>query len=292
MEILVTGAKGQLGSEIRYLTKKKVKSFIGKVKFTFIDVKDLDLGNSEAVIDYFTQNRFDYIINCAAYTAVDKAETEKDLAYLINSVCVKNIVSTLTEKTKLIHLSTDYVFNGQSYLPYTEEMQTNPKSVYGMSKLMGESEALKHDHTMIIRTSWLYSSHGKNFVKTISKLSKEKQELKVVFDQIGNPTFARDLAKAITEILDYSIKTNDFKSGIYHFSNEGVCSWYDLAKEIVYLNKSNCSILPIESKDYPTLATRPFYSVLNKNKIKTDFNISIPHWKDSLINFFKEFKDK
>ncbi len=290
MKILVTGANGQLGSELKYLTKKKVKSFIKGVNFTFIDIKNLDLGNSEAVKEYFTSNTFDYIINCAAYTAVDKAETEKDLAYLINSVSVKNIVSTLTEKTKFIHISTDYVFNGQSYSPYTEEMQTNPKSVYGMSKLMGESEALKHEKTIIIRTSWLYSKHGNNFVKTIHKLSKEKEELKVVFDQIGNPTYARDLAKAIIEILDFSIKTEDFKSGIYHFSNEGVCSWYDLAKEIINLNNSNCSIMAIETKDYPTPATRPFYSVLNKSKIKSEFNITIPHWKDSLINFFKEFK--
>ncbi len=284
--ILVTGADGQLGSEIRNLA-----SNYNNFNFIFTDVKNLDITNINDVEEFFAHHPIDYIINCAAYTAVDKAESNYDSANLINVIGVKNLVA-LSEKysSKLIHISTDYVFDGTNHKPYVETDATNPASVYGKTKLEAEKIILNSSiNAIIIRTSWLYSSFGNNFVKTMIKLGSERKELNVIFDQIGTPTYAFDLGKAILDIVEQSTQNNNkFSQGIYHFSNHGVCSWYDFAIEIMELANINCRINPIESKDYPTPAKRPFYSVLNKSKIQNTFNISIPYWKDSLKQCIKK----
>lgn len=288
INILVTGAKGQLGSEIKTIDKKRLFKFKEQVNFVFTDVDTLDISNAIFLKKFIQDHNFKYIINCAAYTNVDQAETQKEDAYEINANCVKNIVDSIREqKIKFIHISTDYVFNGNQHIPYTEDMEPSPQSVYGNSKLRGEHYAREYENSMIIRTSWLYSSFGKNFAKTMHKLCKEKESLNVVFDQIGTPTYAFDLALAILQIVNQSVSDNRFIPGIYHFSNEGVCSWYDFAKIIAKKSYSKCKINPIESKHYPTPVKRPFYSVLNKQKIKSTFNIEIPHWQDSLDEFFK-----
>ena len=280
-KILITGSNGQLGNELR-----KLSANYPDCKFNFTDVNELDITNSDTLKLHFKANNYDFIINCAAYTAVDKAETETDKALLINSEAVKYLSEiALQYKIKLIHISTDYVFDGTSCLPYTEDIQVSPVSQYGITKLEGEKQIEKSGcDAIIIRTSWLYSSFGNNFVKTILKYSKEKPELKVVFDQIGTPTYAEDLATAILQIIN----SNKFETGIYHFSNEGVCSWYDFALEIVNAKNINCKITPILTSEYPTPAKRPHYSVLNKNKIKSTFNIEILHWKDGLQRCLKE----
>ena len=288
INILVTGANGQLGSELKSIFKKGTLKFNKPVNFIFTDIDTLDISNSVILNKFFQDNSFDYVINCAAYTNVDLAEKEKEKAYDVNATCVKNIVESIKgQNTRFIHISTDYVFDGNSHIPYTENMQTNPQSVYGSSKLDGEKYALASKNAIVIRTSWLYSNFGKNFAKSIHKLCKEKESLNVVFDQVGTPTYAYDLANAILQIVKQSIAENTFSPGIYHFSNEGVCSWYDFAKIIANKAYSKCNINPIESKDYPTPVKRPFYSVLNKNKIKSTYNIKIPHWQDSLNEFFK-----
>jgi dTDP-4-dehydrorhamnose reductase len=290
INVLVTGANGQLGSELKHIHNKGIVKFDRSVNFVFTDIDTLDISNPIFLKKFFQDHSFDFVINCAAYTNVDLAETEKEKAYNVNATCVKNIVEAIKERnlslTKFIHISTDYVFDGKSHIPYTEEMQTNPKSVYGKSKLEGEIFALQYKNSMVIRTSWLYSSYGKNFAKTIHKLCNERESLNVVFDQIGTPTYAYDLAYAIFQIVKQSVSENRFISGIYHFSNEGVCSWYDFAKLIANKAKSNCVINPIESKDYPTPVARPFYSVLNKNKIKSSYKLVIPFWQDSLDEYF------
>ncbi len=289
--ILVTGSNGQLGSELKSIYKKGIVKFDKSVNFVFTDIDTLDISNPIYLKKFFQDHSFDFVINCAAYTNVDLAEKEKEKAYNVNATCVRNIVESIKERnistTKFIHISTDYVFDGNSHIPYTENMQPNPKSVYGNSKLEGEIFALQYKNSMIIRTSWLYSSYGKNFAKTIHKLCKERESLNVVFDQIGTPTYAYDLAFAIFQIIKQSISDNRFITGIYHYSNEGVCSWYDFAKLIANKAKSNCIINPIESKDYPTPVARPFYSVLNKNKIKNTYKLVIPFWQDSLNEYFK-----
>jgi dTDP-4-dehydrorhamnose reductase len=286
--ILITGAKGQLGSEIESLYLNKYKDISELANFSFTDIDSLDLSNSEDVKQYINETTFDYIINCAAYTNVDKAESDKDQAFLINSKSVKNIVESMNDNTKFVHISTDYVFDGNAHIPYTEEMPTSPTSVYGESKREGELYCLKSNNSMVIRTSWLYSSFGNNFAKTMLKLGKEREELKVVFDQVGTPTYAKDLARAIIEIISQSIINSHFVPGVYHYSNEGICSWYDFAKTIIDQSKSKCMVTPIESKDYPTPVKRPFYSVLNKHKIKNTFNITIPHWTEGLKEFFTD----
>ena len=292
ISILVTGANGQLGNEIRYLYKTNPFKFEKVVNFEFTDIDTLDLTNSIFLKKFIGDHSFDFIVNCAAYTNVDLAESEKEKATDINSVCVKNIVEAIENSTtKFIHISTDYVFDGKNHFPYTEEMHTNPTSVYGSSKLEGENIALRYDKTVVIRTSWLYSTYGKNFAKTIHKLCKEKESLNIVFDQIGSPTYAKDLAHVIFQIIDQTVKENQFNNGIYHYSNEGVCSWYDFAKIIVKKSGSECKVNPIESKDYPTPVKRPFYSVLNKGKIKQTFNLEIPHWQESLNEFFKNLNN-
>jgi dTDP-4-dehydrorhamnose reductase len=222
------------------------------------------------------------IVNCAAYTAVDKAESEVEKAFLINDSAVENIAKIASKfSCKIIHISTDYVFDGFGNKPYEEGDLTNPISIYGKSKLAGEQHVIMLPNAMIIRTAWLYSTFGNNFVKTMIRLGKEKKEIKVVFDQIGSPTYAADLAQVIIEILKLN-NTGYFKPGIYHFSNEGACSWFDLASEIMFESALNCKVVPIETHDYPTPVKRPAFSVFNKAKIKKTFNISIPWWKDSL----------
>ena len=277
--ILVTGSKGQLGSELIELSQE-----YSKHQFFFTDVDELDILDKKTLKDFISGFQPDYVINCAAYTAVDKAETEFELAVKVNFEAVKNLAQICkANNTKLIHVSTDYVFDGKQSIPYIETDKTNAVSAYGKSKLKGEKTILatKDLDAIIIRTSWLYSSYGNNFVKTISKYAKERNELSIVFDQIGCPTFAGDLAKSILEIIEFSEK-NEFKKGIYHFSNEGVCSWYDFTKEIVKMSKIDCKINPIRTSQYPTPAVRPAYSVFDKSKIKSTFKITVPFWKDSL----------
>ncbi|MBU0633412.1 dTDP-4-dehydrorhamnose reductase [bacterium] len=279
--ILVTGSNGQLGSEIKTLHADYAYNFF------FTDKNELDITNQSAIENFIDKNDINVIINCAAYTAVDKAETDIELADKINHLAVKNLALTCKEKDlQLIHISTDYVFDGKNYRPYTEDDKTAPQSVYGSSKLAGENAMLHNNpkNSIIIRTSWVYSSFGANFVKTMLRLGKEKERLGVIYDQVGTPTYARDLAKTILDILP-KIKNEDVS--IYNYSNEGVLSWYDFAKEIMRMAKLDCIIYPIETKEYPTPASRPHYSLLNKSKIKNEFCIAIPFWKESLNECLK-----
>ncbi len=287
MNILVTGANGQLGSEIRVLSDNYIYNYF------FTEKSKLDITKKEDIEEFINKNKINLIINCAAYTAVDKAESEKELADLINHKAVKYLAEISKQKNiPLIHISTDYVFDGKNYKPYTQEDKTNPQGVYGFTKLKGEEAFISSGAKgIIIRTSWVYSTFGANFVKTMLRL-KDKKELGVVFDQIGTPTYARDLAKTILEIVDkHYEKLNNFKCEIFHYSNEGVCSWYDFAKAIFEIKDIDIKINPIESKDYRTPAKRPFYSVLNKNKIKKEFGIEIPYWVDSLKKCVKEIDE-
>jgi dTDP-4-dehydrorhamnose reductase len=279
--VLVTGSNGQLGNELRVVSK----NFYG-YDFIFTDIESLDITSKENTSEFIRNANPDWIINCAAYTLVDKAEDEPDKALLVNGTAVKNIAEAVREtECKLIHISTDYVFDGKANVPYDELVVPNPMSAYGRSKLAGEKAAMLHQHSMIIRTGWLYSSFGSNFVKTILKHGKVKESLNVVFDQTGTPTYAADLANAIMQIISGVIRNQiAFNAGIYHYSNEGVCSWYDFATEIVREARLECIINPILSKDYPTAAQRPFYSVLDKSKIKENYSLSIPHWRISLKN--------
>ncbi|MGQ7869263.1 dTDP-4-dehydrorhamnose reductase [Sunxiuqinia sp. sy24] len=288
VKILVTGAEGQLGSAIK-AQAADLKDF----QFLFTDIQELDLTNQAAVSLFVDTEEPDYIINCAAYTAVDIAEKEADLARLINTK-VPAYLGRMGKKhqAKVIHVSTDYVFDGTSYTPYTENDLVNPESVYGKSKLNGEIALLKEaPSSMVIRTSWLYSSYGKNFLKTMVKLGEERDELRVVSDQVGTPTYAGDLAQVILTIISKTEnKLCDWKPGIYHYSNEGVCSWYDFAKAIHELAGITCYVHPIATEEYPTPAVRPSYSVLNKSKIKRIFGIQIPYWRDSLKKCIIELK--
>ncbi len=277
MNILVTGANGQLGNEIRRISG----NFPGD-QFFFTDVAELDITHPASVEDFFDTNGVQLVINCAAYTAVDKAESEESAATLINSTAVQYLAKACDRfDAAIIHVSTDYVYDGCAYKPYTEDHDTAPASVYGRSKLAGEKAALSCPKSVVIRTSWLYSSFGNNFVKTMLRLGKERETLNVVFEQVGTPTYAADLAQAIMVIAEHA-KQNKLQHGIFHYSNEGVCSWYDFACEIMRLAGLKCVVQPIETKDYPTPASRPHYSVLNKFRIKTAYGIVIPHWQDSL----------
>lgn len=291
--ILVTGAYGQLGSEIRDLVLNGEFLILNeKYNFYFTNREDLDITNEHAIKSFITKNDIKIIINCAAYTAVDKAESDEEMADQVNHLAVKHLASISKERgIKLVHISTDYVFDGTNYKPYTETDSTNPMGVYGKTKLDGEDELIKINpsNSIIIRTSWVYSSHSANFVKTILRLGKEKEQLGVIFDQVGTPTYARDLAKAILEIIP---KIQNSKLNIYHYSNEGVTSWYDFAKEIMRMSKSKCHINPIETYQYPTPAKRPYYSVLSKSKIKKEFGLSIPYWKDGLDDCLKRLGER
>ncbi|WP_455755651.1 dTDP-4-dehydrorhamnose reductase [Sulfurimonas sp.] len=279
--ILVTGSNGQVGSELRELSKNYEHNFF------FTDKESLDITNPHALTEFIELNNIEIIINSAAYTTVDKAEGEKDLADLVNHIAVKNLATISKDKNiKLIHISTDYVFDGKAHMPYKEEDTTNPIGVYGKTKLNGENAMVSINplNSIIIRTSWVYSSFGANFVKTMLKLGKDRDELGVIFDQIGSPTYARDLAKTILDIFPKIINK---KVEIYNYSNEGVLSWYDFAKEIMRMAKIDCKVNPIESKDYPTPVKRPHYSLLNKSKIKEKFGVSVPYYKDSLDECLK-----
>lgn len=275
MNILITGCNGQLGNELQLLEKN-----YSEHTFFNTDVHELDITNAEAIDKFVSSNNIDIIINCAAYTAVDKAESNKELCQVLNAEAPAYLAKAISKRNGwMIQVSTDYVFDGTKNTPYVETDGPCPNSVYGSTKLDGEKaveQACKN--TMIIRTAWLYSSFGNNFVKTMMRLGKEKDELNVIFDQIGTPTYARDLAIAIMTAVEKGIVP-----GIYHFSNEGVISWYDFTKAIHRLSGiSSCHVRPIHTEEYPTAATRPHYSVLDKTKIKKTYGIEIPYWEDSL----------
>ena len=273
--VLITGANGQLGSEIRVASP-----LFPQFRFFFTDVQELDICDKDAVRAFVTENKIEAIVNCAAYTAVDKAEDDPETCYKINRDAVEILAEVAREfKLQIIHVSTDYVFDGKSFLPYSEEMAVSPSTVYGKSKLEGETVLTEIcPDAVIVRTSWLYSSFGNNFVKTMLRLGREKENLTVIFDQIGTPTYAADLAEAILSIL----ASGNPQPGIYHYSNEGVCSWYDFTRSIHRFAGITCNLTPIESKEYPVRTPRPHFSVLNKAKIKQTFGIAIPHWEDSL----------
>lgn len=288
MNILVTGSNGQLGSEIKDLVLN-----YKKFNFFFKDLPELNISNSNQIDVFFFENKINTVINCAAYTAVDKAEGDEILAEKVNSEGVLNLVNALEKVNgKLIHISTDYVFDGNTFLPYEEIDEVNPIGIYGNTKRRGELAVINSDiDGIVIRTSWLYSVYGNNFVKTMLKLGNEKDELGVIFDQVGTPTNASDLAKTCLNILSHESSANiSTKGKIYHYSNEGVISWYDFARAIMELGSLDCKIRPIETKHFPTIAKRPHYSVLNKSKIKTDFNIEIPYWRDSLEKCIEKLK--
>lgn len=303
--ILVTGKNGQLGQSLQKLVEDSSLSLgmTAGMEFTFVGRDELDLTCSESIDAFFNNQRFDAIINCAAYTAVDKAESESKLADQINHIAVAQLAEIAKQQAiPLIHISTDYVFNGQGFKPCVETDTTDPQNVYGLTKLKGE-QAMQASGCAgaIIRTSWVYSEFGNNFVKTMMRLGKERDSLNVIFDQIGSPTYAGDLAAAILAMVDYFLRNRSqvqlgnevSKKGaeIYHYSNEGVCSWYDFAKAIFELSDISCQVNPIETKDYPTPAKRPHYSLMNKTKIKLDLpNLMIPYWRDSLKTCLKELE--
>lgn len=284
MKILVTGANGQLGNEMKNILEKECP---GVTLYT--DIQELDLLDAQAVGLFVSKNEITHIVNCAAYTAVDKAEEDKALCAAVNIDAVKNIANAADAVgAKIIHISTDYVFDGTAHRPYKESDKVNPMSQYGTTKRTGETAliALAPD-SIIIRTSWLYSPYGNNFVKTMIKLGEERTQLKVVCDQIGTPTYAKDLAKAIYAILI----SHQWVEGIYHFSNEGACSWYDFTKSIHRIaGIKTCEVLPIPTEDYPTAAMRPAYSILNKSKIKATYGIEIPYWEESLQECINRLK--
>lgn len=272
---LVTGANGQLGQELRLILGDKAE---------YVDYADLDITDAAAVKDFCRTRAFEAIINCAAYTAVDKAESEPEKAWAVNAMGPKNLAAT---GISMVQISTDYVFDGRKCRPYVEDDEANPQSVYGKSKLAGEQAVLETaSSAVVLRTAWLYSPFGNNFVKTMLRLGAEKEELKVVFDQVGTPTYAAHLAQAVVAVLP---RLEGGYKEVFHFSNEGVCSWYDFAAEIMAQGGRNCKVLPIESKDYPTAAERPAFSVLNKTKFKTSFGMEIPHWKKGLEECLKRF---
>jgi dTDP-4-dehydrorhamnose reductase len=277
--ILITGANGQLGNELKVVSR----NFYG-YDFIFTDIETLDLTNPIHVSDFIKKSAPDWIINCAAYTLVDKAESEPEMAMSINALAVRNIADAINgSDCRFVHVSTDYVYDGKANVPYNENVHPNPQSAYGRSKLEGEKFALQHPGTMVIRTSWLYSSFGNNFVKTILRHAGEKPMLRVVFDQTGSPTYAADLAEAIMFIISGVIRNHfALKAGIYNYTNEGVCTWYDFAKEIVNEAGLECVVNPVLTKDYRQTAERPAYSVMDKSKIKENYGLEIPHWRTSL----------
>ena len=287
LKILVTGANGQLGSEIR-----RIANDTNAYNFTFVDIEEMDLADEGSVNRFFEGKHFDFIINCAAYTAVDRAEEESALAYRVNSDAVKLVATIcLEKKIRLIHISTDYVFDGYGNTPIPDTAAPHPLSVYGESKLAGEQHVLNIlKDAYIIRTAWVYSYFGKNFVKTIARLAKERDTLGVVYDQVGSPTHAKDLADAIIRII-HSIESDKVDApGIYHYANEGVTSWYDLACFIIQHYGFPCQVNPISTEEYKTLAIRPRYTVLDKRKIKVTFGIEIPHWHESLLSCLNELR--
>ena len=287
MNILVTGANGQLGNEMR------IVSASSKDRYVFTDVEELDITDRNALLDFVKSEQIHVIVNCAAYTNVDKAEEEQEFAELLNATAVGYLAEAMKDVGgTLIHVSTDYVFGGGQYnTPCKENAPENPTGVYGLTKLHGE-QAIKDAgcHYIIIRTAWLFSEFGKNFVKTMLNLTETKPQLKVVFDQVGTPTYAYDLASAIFDIVEN--RKFEGNEGIYHYSNEGVCSWFDFAMMIAkYAGHGNCDIQPCHSEEFPSKVIRPAYSVLDKTKIKETFGIKVPYWTDSLIKCMTNIKN-
>ena len=275
MKILITGCNGQLGNEMQLLEMENPQH-----TYFNTDVAELDITDQKAIETFVNENRIDGIVNCAAYTAVDKAEDNETLCTLLNAEAPAYLAAAIGQRGGwMIQISTDYVFDGTQHTPYTEEADTCPNSVYGKTKLVGELNVQKFcAQSMIIRTAWLYSTFGNNFVKTMIRLGKEKPELGVIFDQIGTPTYARDLAVAIFAAINQGIVP-----GIYHFSNEGVISWYDFTKAIHRIaGITTCHVRPLHTSEYPTPAKRPHYSVLDKTKIKQTYNLEVPYWEESL----------
>ncbi len=279
--ILIIGSKGQLG-----LSFRSIEFLYPDYKFFYADRRDFDLRDKNSINDFFKKKEFETIINCAAYTLVDEAQSKPDLADQINHLAVKQIAEIAKKnKSKFIHISTDYVFNGRSKIPYVETDKTEPLNVYGKSKLDGDEAIQKilANNLIIIRTSWIYSEYGNNFVRTILKLGKELDNLDIINDQIGTPTYAKDLARTIMTIIQSKqFNKKIFRSEIFHFSNEGLCSWYDFAKKIFELNDVKCNLSPIKTEAYPAPANRPRYGVLNKSKIKKIFGLTISNWEDSI----------
>jgi len=285
MKVLVTGANGQLGTSL----KNRQKNF-SKIDFVFTDVDELDITNEEELEAFFHHQDFDYLVNCAAYTAVDKAEEDQENAMRLNVHAVK-LLARFSKKNnfKIIHISTDYIFGGKNFRPYTEEAIPEPESIYASTKYDAEKILAEFsNNAIILRTSWLYSEYGNNFVKTIIKLANEREELRIIADQIGTPTYAGDLASAIMTVINNYPKTQ--KTEVYHFSNQGIASWYDFAVEIVSLSRLDCNVKPIRTEEYPLPAIRPFYSVMDKRKFTDTFNIEIPHWKESLKTCISNLK--
>ena len=276
MKILITGCNGQLGNEMQLLEKENPQH-----TYFNTDVAELDITDQQAIETFVNENQIDGIVNCAAYTAVDKAEDNEDLCTLLNAEAPAYLAAAIGKRGGwMIQISTDYVFDGTQHTPYTEDADTCPNSVYGKTKLVGELNVQKFcAQAMIIRTAWLYSTFGNNFVKTMIRLGKEKPELGVIFDQIGTPTYARDLAMAIFAAINQGIVP-----GIYHFSNEGVISWYDFTKAIHRIaGITTCHVRPLHTAEYPTPANRPHYSVLDKTKIKQTYHLEVPYWEESLV---------
>ena len=284
--ILITGSKGQLGRNIQQAAAKSFPHF----SFVCADVDELDITQAAAVHNFCTQHQPKFIINCAAYTAVDKAEDETEKAAVVNTDAVMNLTEAAASiNAFLLHISTDYVFDGNTNMPYTEKDAVNPLSVYGKTKLAGEHAALAYARSMVVRTAWLYAAEGNNFVNTMLRLGNERTSVNVVNDQYGSPTYAYDLAKTLLKIVDKVNKNPAaFHSGIYHFTNEGTCSWFDFAKKIMELGQCNCIVNPVNSAAYPTAAHRPKYSALSKEKIKQTYGIRIASWEDGLIRCFKQ----
>ncbi|HBL77273.1 MAG: dTDP-4-dehydrorhamnose reductase [Bacteroidetes bacterium GWF2_42_66] len=285
-KLLITGANGQLGSEI-----KKIAGQFSNLEFLFTDVAELDITNPGKVAAFLSESKPDFLVNCAAYTAVDKAESDEETALLINATAVSILAEQSAKiNCKIVHISTDYVFDGKASQPYTEDASVNPQSAYGRTKLEGELLCMKNNpQSIIIRTAWLYSAFGNNFVKTMLRLGRERDELRIVADQVGSPTNAADLATAILTIIS-SVATGEktFETGIYHYSNEGVTSWYDFTVAIVETAGLSCKVVPITTAEYPSATPRPAYSVMDKSKIKRIFGLEIPHWKESLNKYFSE----
>ena len=277
MRVLITGANGPLGNEMRRL------GAVSPNEYLFTDVAELDITDKAAVAEFVKSNNVEIIVNCAAYTNVDKAEDDEATAELINATAVRNLAEAVKAVDgTLFHVSTDYVFGSEGNTPRTEDMPTNPLGVYGKTKLHGEQAIAEVGaKAIIIRTAWLYSEFGNNFLKTMLRLTAEKESLNVVFDQVGSPTYAGDLALAIFSIIEGGVYAGN--EGVYHFSNEGVCSWYDFATEIAAAAGHECVVLPCHSNEFPSKVTRPPFSVLDKTKIKTTFGIEIPHWRDSML---------
>lgn len=281
MKILITGANGQLGTELHEILERE---FPGQTLYT--DVQELDLTNAKAVDSYVANNEITHIVNCAAYTAVDRAEEEKMLCAAVNTDAVKNLAMAADANgAKIIHISTDYVFDGTNHRPYRESDKVNPISQYGTTKRKGETLLLAlAPQAIIIRTAWLYSAHGKNFVKTMLRLADSQPEIKVVCDQIGTPTFARDLTRAVVKVL----QSHQWVPGIYHFTDEGAASWYDFAKAIFRIAGKDVKVTPIPTEDYPTPASRPSYSILDRTRIKATYGIEIPHWEEALADCLRQ----